>query len=59
MTDYGIFLFFENYKKVENHMERILYDGGKILYELGILLATDENRMKNIKEMHKKYRKLG
>ena len=46
MTDCGIFLFYENYKKVENHMERILYDGGKTLYELGILLATDENRMK-------------
>lgn len=59
MTDYGIFLFYENYKKVENYMERILYDGGKILYELGNLLVIDENRMENIKEMHKKYRELG
>ena len=39
-------------------MERPLYDGGRILYELEKMLAVDEKRMKNIKEMHKNYKKL-
>lgn len=39
-------------------MQKALYDGGKILYELGYLLATNEEKLKSIKEMHKKYRKL-
>ena len=39
-------------------MQKALYDGGKILYELGYLLATNEEKLKIIKEMHKKYRKL-
>ena len=58
MTDYGIFLFYKNHKKRQNHMERTLYDGGRILYELEKMLAVDEKRMKNIKEMHKNYKKL-
>ena len=39
-------------------MQKALYDGGKILYELGYLLAANEEKLKIIKEMHKKYRKL-
>ena len=39
-------------------MQKALYDGGKILYELGYLLAINEEKLKIIKEMHKKYRKL-